>query len=212
LEELTVKTLERFHEANPLVAGLCKEELRARIGAAVAMGAKPARGSSAAANTHRAPPSVAAFNAVLQALGARRTVDARGETVMGAGRTPRLSPEEAEARDQISRAFEMAGLAVPGAAEVLATLRIDRRRAEQILQMLLKEKVLVKVVEGLIFHRSALEGLQAALKERKAQSDRINVAVFKEMTGLSRKYVIPLLEYLDRERVTRRQGDERIIL
>jgi len=70
----------------------------------------------------------------------------------------------------------------------------------------------VRVAEDLIFHRAALEKLQGTLRQRKPQSDRINVAAFKEMTGLSRKYVIPLLEYLDRARVTRRQGDERIIL
>jgi selenocysteine-specific elongation factor len=131
---------------------------------------------------------------------------------MQAGRAVRLTPEETEARDQISRAFEKAGLAVPSTSEVLATLRVDRSRAEKILQILLKERVLVRVAEGLIFHRAALEKLLDALRQRKAQNDRINVAVFKEMTGLSRTYVIPLLEYLDRARVTRRLGDERIIL
>jgi len=203
LEERTVKTLEEFHEANPLVPGLSKEELRARVAQ-----------SFQKRETLRfpLPPSVVAFNTVLQALSAQGKVDAQGETVMLAGRAVRLTTEEAEARDQISRAFEQAGLAVPSAAEVLATLRVDRSRAEKILQILLKERVLVRVAEGLVFHRAALEKLQETLKQRKAQSDRINVAVFKEMTGLSRKYVIPLLEYLDRARVTRRQGDERIIL
>jgi selenocysteine-specific elongation factor len=205
LEESTVKTLEEFHEANPLVPGLSKEELRARVAQSLPFQKR---------QTLRYPPlpSVAAFNTVLQALSAQGKVEARGEMLMQAGRALRLTPEEAEARDQISRAFEKAGLAVPSAAEVLATLRVDRSRAEKILQILLKEKVLVKVAEGLIFHHSALERLQGTLKQRKAQSDRINVAAFKEMTGLSRKYVIPLLEYLDRSRVTRRQGDERIIL
>ncbi len=72
--------------------------------------------------------------------------------------------------------------------------------------------MLVRVTEGLIFHRSALERLEEMLKQRKAHNDRINVTAFKEMTGLTRKYVIPLLEYLDRQRITRRLGDERIIL
>jgi len=203
LKESTAKTLGEFHEANPLVPGLSKEELRARV----------AQSFQKRENLrHPLLPSVAGFNTVLQALSAQGKVDAQGETVMLAGRALRLTPEEAEARNQISRAFEQAGLAVPGAAEVLATLRVDRSRAEKILQILLKERVLVRVAEGLIFHRAALEKLQETLRQRKAQSDRINVAAFKEMTGLSRKYVIPLLEYLDRARVTRRQGDERIIL
>ena len=91
-------------------------------------------------------------------------------------------------------------------------MRVDRARAEKILHLLLNEKVLVKVAEDLIFHRKALTKLREMLARQKAQSNRIDVPVFKEMTGLSRKYAIPLLEYLDRERVTRRQGDERIIL
>jgi selenocysteine-specific elongation factor len=227
----TVKTLEEFHDANPLVPGVSKEELRARVAAALVASAKPI---SARPQVAGAPepwrrrvlgrkteglhlrqnvlPSVTAFNTILQALSAQGKVDAPGETVMLAGRALRLTPEEANARDQISRAFEKAGLAVPSAAEVLATLRVDRSRAEKILQILLKDKVLVRVAEGLIFHQAALEKLLETVRQRKAQTDRINVASFKEMTGLSRKYVIPLLEYLDRIRVTRRQGDERIIL
>jgi selenocysteine-specific elongation factor len=94
----------------------------------------------------------------------------------------------------------------------LVKLRIDRLRAEKLLQILLRENVLCKVNEDLIFHHSALRQLKELLLRRKAQSNRINVALFKEITGLSRKYAIPLLEYLDRERVTRREGDERIIL
>jgi selenocysteine-specific elongation factor len=123
-----------------------------------------------------------------------------------------LTPEELAAKEQISAAFEQAGLAVPSAREVLAGLRIDQARAAKLLQILLKEPVLLKVTEDLIFHRSALGRLREMLVRRKAQSNRISVAVFKEITGLSRKYAIPLLEYLDRERITRREGDERIIL
>ena len=65
---------------------------------------------------------------------------------------------------------------------------------------------------GLSEHAAALAALRENVVRRKTQSNRINVAVFKELTGLSRKYAIPLLEYLDRERVTRREGDERVIL
>jgi selenocysteine-specific elongation factor len=54
--------------------------------------------------------------------------------------------------------------------------------------------------------------LRQLLAARKSKTSRIDVPAFKEMTGVTRKYAIPLLEYLDRERVTRRQGDERIIL
>jgi selenocysteine-specific elongation factor len=193
-----IEQLEKFHAQNPLVAGLPKEDLRSRIGTR--------------SSPHPASPSNLLFNSLLQTLAAQGKVDVQGETVRLAGRRIQLTPEEQVAKDQISAAFERRGLAVPGAPEVLAKLRIDRPRAEKLLQILLKEKVLLKVTEDLIFHRSALQQLKELLVRRKAQSNRINVAVFKEITGLSRKYAIPLLEYLDRERVTRREGDERIIL
>ena len=63
-----------------------------------------------------------------------------------------------------------------------------------------------------MFHRDALDALRRALAAYKVKSPKIGVAQFKELTGVSRKYAIPLLEYLDRERVTRRVGDERLIL
>lgn len=163
-------------------------------------------------NPQNAAPSPLLFNAVLQDLGAKNKIDVRGETVRLSGRDVQLSPEELAAKEQIARAFQKAGLAVPSVQDVLASLRVDRARAEKILQILLKEKVLLKVAEDLIFHRSALDRLRELLAQRKAQSNRINVASFKEVTGLSRKYAIPLLEYLDRQRITRREGDERIIL
>jgi selenocysteine-specific elongation factor len=198
LARRVIEQLEKFHAQNPLVAGLPKEDLRSR--------------TDTRRSPHPASPSNLLFNALLQALAAQGKVDVQGETVRLAGRRIQLTPEEQVAKDQISAAFERRGLAVPGTPEVLGKLRIDRPRAEKLLQILLKENVLLKVTEDLIFHRSALQQLKELLVRRKAQSNRINVAVFKEITGLSRKYAIPLLEYLDRERVTRREGDERIIL
>ena len=70
----------------------------------------------------------------------------------------------------------------------------------------------IKLSDELVFHRSALEDLRKRLAAQKAKSATIDVATFKELTGVSRKYAIPLLEYLDRERVTRRVGDKRQIL
>jgi len=198
LAKRVVEQLEKFHAENPLIAGLPKEDLRSR--------------TASRSSPHTGLPSNLLFNALLQSLAAQGRIDVQGETVRLAGRRIQLTPEEQAAKDQISAAFEETGLTVPSTPEVLAKLRIDRPRAEKLLQILLRENVLVKVTEGLVFHRSALQQLKELLARRKAQSNRINVGVFKEITGLSRKYAIPLLEYLDRERVTRREGDERIII
>lgn len=198
LAQGVLQQLDKFHATNPLVAGLTKEDLRGRC-------ARKDAGRIVL-------PSAVLFSAVLQSLAAEGKVQIEGDTVLRAGREIRLSAEESAAKERISRAFETAGLAVPAAGEVLGGLAIDRPRAEKILRLLLKEKTLVKVTEDLIFHRSALERLRELVARRKQQSNRINVAAFKELTGLTRKYAIPLLEYLDRERVTRREGEERVIL
>jgi selenocysteine-specific elongation factor len=70
----------------------------------------------------------------------------------------------------------------------------------------------VKLSDEMVFHRDALSELRRKLATHKSQSPKISVPQFKELTGITRKYAIPLLEYLDRERVTKRVGDERIIL
>ncbi len=197
LAKLAVEQLGKFHAANPLVAGLQKEELRAKL--------VPA-GKSVPV------PSPMLLNGLLQSLAAQGRVDVQGETVRLGGRQVQLSPEEIAARDAITAAFEKAGLAVPSAGEVLAGLRIDRTRAEKLLRILLKENALHRITEDLIFHPAALRDLRQILARRKTQNARLSVTDFKQLTGLTRKYAIPLLEYLDRERVTRREGDERVIL
>ena len=91
-------------------------------------------------------------------------------------------------------------------------MKVDRVRAQKIVTLLLRDRVLVKLSDELVFHRDALDQLRKLMAGEKARSPKIDVAKFKDLTGVSRKYAIPLLEYLDRERVTRRVGDERVIL
>ena len=78
--------------------------------------------------------------------------------------------------------------------------------------MLVAERVLDRVGEGLLVHRDHLEALKRQVRERWPAGSKVEVAAFKDLTGLSRKYVIPLLEYLDREKVTRRAGNDRMVL
>jgi len=133
--------------------------------------------------------------------------------VKRAGQEITLLPEEARAKEQIEAAFSAAGLKVPSLEEVLAKLPVEKGRAQKLLQMLLREQKLVKVTEGLVFHRAALDALRGMLEGyKKAKGSRLPIGAFKDLTGVTRKYAIPLLEYLDRERVTRRVGDERAIL
>ncbi|MGC1581023.1 MAG: SelB C-terminal domain-containing protein, partial [Candidatus Acidiferrales bacterium] len=146
-------------------------------------------------------------------LAASRTVAVTGDLVQSAGREIALLPEEARAKEMIEQEFERAGLAVPRFDEVLAKLPVEAKRAKKILQILLNEKTLVKVAQDLVFHKNAVAKLrQLVANYKKANGERLPIGAFKDITGVTRKYAIPLLEFLDRERVTRRVGDERVIL
>jgi selenocysteine-specific elongation factor len=153
------------------------------------------------------------LEAALAELITARELSMSGDTVKSAGRAVTLNQDEERARGQIEAAFEKAALTAPASKEVLAGVSVDTDRAQRILQLLLREGVLVKVAEDLIYHRNALARLRESLKAYKvSRGVRIKVPTFKELAGISRKYAIPLLEYLDRTGVTRREGDERVIL
>ncbi|MEJ7617617.1 MAG: SelB C-terminal domain-containing protein [Pyrinomonadaceae bacterium] len=132
-----------------------------------------------------------------------------------------LSDADAELQHMLEETYRAARLEAPTTEEALAratksanrpTAAVDQAR--KIMQLLINAGTLVHVGD-FYFHRGALEDLTARLREYAARrhADRtIDVAAFKELSGVSRKYAIPLLEHLDRTRVTRRAGDRRIIL
>jgi selenocysteine-specific elongation factor len=76
----------------------------------------------------------------------------------------------------------------------------------------IKEKILVKVSEDLVYHRTTLDSIKKQIKSKFAPGSKFGVAEFKELFDITRKHAIPLLEYLDRERFTRRIGNDRILL
>lgn len=189
VREQTLVVLDSFHKANPLVGGISKEELRAKLGLQQPI-----------------------METVLAQLAREKKLELSGEQVRLAGRGVELKDEEARAKEQIEKAFASAGLKVPLMKEVLAGLPVDKARAQKLVTLLLRDRVLVKLADDLVFHQNALQELRRILLQYKSTSPKIDVGKFKDLTGVSRKYAIPLLEYLDRERVTRRVGDERIIL
>jgi selenocysteine-specific elongation factor len=77
---------------------------------------------------------------------------------------------------------------------------------------MLKEKILVRVTEDIVYHRAAMDEMKSRIRSRYQPGAKFGIAEFKELFDLTRKHAIPLLEYLDRERFTRRQGSERILL
>jgi selenocysteine-specific elongation factor len=184
-----VSTVTEFHRKNPLAGGISKEELR----------------------EHSLEDGVI-FHVALEQLVRAKKLEIAGELVRLPGRGVEMKDEEADSKAKIEQAFASAGLKVPALTEVLGGLKLDKVRAQKIVTLLLREKVLLKISDDLVFHRSALDHLRKQVAQQKSKSPRMDVAQFKELTGVSRKYAIPLLEYLDRERVTRRVGDAREIL
>jgi selenocysteine-specific elongation factor len=190
LQKDLVSILESFHKQNPLVAGMSREELRG----------------------HFENVSHEVLTRVVEDALRAGKLEVAGELVRLRGRRVVMKDDESESKKIIEDAFSAAGLKVPAMKDVLAGVKVDRARAQKIVTLLLRDKVLVRVSEDLLFHRNALADLRKRLSDEKVKSVKIDVARFKELAGVTRKYAIPLLEYLDREHVTRRLGDERVIL
>jgi len=189
ISEALFIAVEEFHIGNPLSAGISKQELWEKSGLEREL-----------------------FVGALDNLLAAKKLAISAEQVHLAGHRMLMKDEEAESKKQIEEAFATAGVKVPALKEVLAGLKIDLPRAQKIVTLLLRDKVLIKISDDLIFHRKTLEELKLQVSGWKSKSPQIDISRFKDLVGVSRKYAIPLLEYLDREHVTRRAGDERIIL
>ena len=158
-------------------------------------------------------PSAALFDFVLNDLKAAGALAVTGDEVHRANRAVELSREEAEAKAALEKEFADAKLAPPTLEAARAKLKVPAAKSEKLAQMLLREKILVRIAPDLVVHESALKHLKSLVAAYKTKhGDRLSVAAFKELTGATRKYAVPLLEHLDRERVTKRVGDERVIL
>jgi selenocysteine-specific elongation factor len=195
VQELTDRLLAAVtahHQAQPLSEGLPREEARERL-------------------FRRAAPPV--FEAVVAGLAGTGRITAR-ERLTVAGHQLSLSPEESRARDAIEQVFQDAGLAPPDLPAVQSAVGHPAAVVDRVMKLLVRQKALVKV-DVLWFHADALSRLRMdvkGLKSSEGADARVDVAAFKLRYGITRKYAIPLLEYLDRERVTRRVGDARIVL
>jgi len=195
LDRRIVAEVTAHHQREPLSRGLSKEIVRERFFA------------GASAET---------FRAMMAELEKRASFVVEKEIVRLREHTRQLSHEDAQVRDALEKNYRDAGLAAPSLADAFAKagLKTSDPRGRKILQLLIDSGALVKVHGEMFFHRSALDDLVKKLRVQAQQKpDRaIDVGAFKDLAGISRKYAIPLLEYLDRQRVTRREGERRIIL
>jgi selenocysteine-specific elongation factor len=185
--------LEAFHAQQPLADGVPLDDARTRWLA-------------------RIPPPV--VDRLVAELAAGGRVVAR-DTLALAGHAVALSPEESAVRDALEARFRAAGLHPPDPATLAAELGRPPAVVERVMRLLLKRRQLVRL-DTLVFHQEALAQLKTEIAARKAAAPdgraTVDVKAFKDAYDVSRKFAIPLLEYLDRERVTRRAGDVRVVL
>jgi selenocysteine-specific elongation factor len=183
--------LRSFQKKYPLLGGMPKSELREKAGAG-------------------APPDV--FDLILAKLEEKKKLRVAKDLVSTFDHRIHLSEEESRARDFLVDRYQKAGVRPQSLEEVASEAKLDVKLLERIQRVLLKDGTLVQISDGMIFHKESLSKLKESVRSFKSTRERIDVAFFKEMAGVTRKHAIPLLEWLDRERVTQRSGNDRLIL
>ncbi|MCM3870961.1 MAG: selenocysteine-specific translation elongation factor [Pyrinomonadaceae bacterium] len=197
LKQAAVDEVTEQHQREPLARGAARETLRERRFA-------------------HTPPEV--FRAVLLALEREGALVSERDVVRTHSHRVELSAADAEMRDRLAQVYEQADLEPPSLDEAMDAAQVSspqKNHGRKVLQLLIEGQTLIRVQGEFFFHRKALDKLVARLKEFGDQHEpgrTIDVATFKDLAGVSRKYAIPLLEFLDRERITRREGDHRAIL
>jgi selenocysteine-specific elongation factor len=186
-----LEAVQRFHRTEPLAKGLGREDLRARA-------------------VRHAPPLV--FRKILDDLIGHQQLTQDQDVVHLHGRVITLGDEDLRIRGRLEDRFRALGLQAPSAEEVIRELQLEGTPARKVLQLLVDEHAVVKIAEDMLVDRAALQKLIDDVRALKPGQSRFGMREFKELTGLSRKFAVPLLEYLDSQRVTRRVGDERVIL
>jgi selenocysteine-specific elongation factor len=191
LETETVSLIGGFHRQNTLLKGIPREELRKKL-------------------FDDLPADV--FRFCLDRLAAARRIAVQEETVSAYGREVQLSPEAQRVRDQVEAILLQSGYQPPALSELPACIQGNPDEIRRVSFWLIKQKVLVKVGEDLTYHRVTLEDMKKKIQANFVSGARFGVAEFKSLLDISRKHAIPLLEYLDRERFTRREGNDRVLL
>ena len=151
------------------------------------------------------------FDFVIEKLAREQKLRLIGELINPCESDSKTSVPDQPQLAAIAAAYNAAGLAAPKAAEVAAKLNLSEAEMRRFMTLLLRDRTLIRMgADALYIHQNALAQLKAQISLLRGQT--LDVARFKQFTGLSRKYAIPLLEYLDRERITRKVGGERLVL
>ena len=182
--------LRQFHAQNPLREGISKEELRSRL----ARGVAPAL-----------------FTQLLNDLTVAKEVVQDRDRVRLTAHRPQLSAAEAALTERLETLYRAAALQPPTVEAAFKEAGADRRAAQAVFFRLVEQGTLIKITDDLYVHRDAYEQAKARLLEYLAQHSSISVPTFKDLLGITRKHAIPYLEHFDQIKLTRRQGDDRVL-
>jgi len=188
LQEDTRRYLEIYHRANPLKSGMPKEELRSKFPA------------------HLGPKL---FNLLINRLIKEDVILQTEDTVRLKAHSVALGQDQSRIKEKIAETYRESGLTPPYFKELSKSLNMDSGQAKDVLMLLVAEGSIVKVKEELYFHAAAISALKDRLVDFIASHGEITTPQFKEMTQISRKYLIPLLEYFDARNITIRVGEVR---
>ncbi|MFB3903856.1 MAG: selenocysteine-specific translation elongation factor [Acidobacteriota bacterium] len=191
LKAQLVDHVKNARAANPLSPGVPREELRTRF------------------LPHSSP---AYLQYLLDELQATKQVAVSGSNVLPYGAEIGLTGGQGAIREVILREIAQAGYQPPTFDELLSKLPYPKTEARSVYHFLLQRGELVKVTSELVMSSEQIQRLKDKLRSVFQPGQPFSVADFKDLLNISRKYAIPYLEYLDRERVTRRAGDKRILL
>lgn len=191
LSRRIVDLLAAFHRHNPLVSGLAKEELRSQL--------KPAIDTKV-------------LHSLLAALVKKGVIEQSGAEIKISGHTVTLQVDEQAMEEQISALYREAGLTPPILKDVLATFDpFPERHIRQVIDLLVKKGDLIRINESLFFHAPAVTQLQEEVVAYIRREGEIDAQRFKDLTGLTRKFSIPLLEHFDKIKLTIRIDDKRVL-
>lgn len=189
MDAILVDAVREFHRESPDSPGVLPADLR----------------------DHVASSSKPVFDGLVDSLKQRgRLVETAGRLALPEHK-PAFAGPDAQRVASIEQLFESAGFQPPRFDEMVDRLKMDRRTADRLVKLLLEHGRLVRVADDLLFHATAIARARQALLDHFAKEERLESVAFKYLLDTTRKFAIPLLDYLDRVGVTRRDGNTRYL-
>ncbi|MGZ6291311.1 MAG: selenocysteine-specific translation elongation factor [Syntrophales bacterium] len=190
LQDRILLEMRAYHERYPLKEGISKEELRSTAGQFARQ---------------------RLFNMAVRELEKRGEIVVERENLRLSAHRVDLKGELEDLRNKIGETYMDAGITPPTIKELMEKFAGQRSLAESVISVMLKEGSLIKINEDLYFHKEVLTRLREDYKALLVRDGKATPASMKELTGLSRKFIIPLMEYFDITKLTIRAGDHRIL-